>query len=786
MPSLADSRKTRPTVTRSHRDGAVFATLVLMACSGSTVQAGTTIGEGVAGPDRDVPPPDVSRLEALCGPRLAPPPDPTAAERRRHPDTPTELEADEIIGEGAIGRYRLRGEAMFRRLDQWLVSERLDYHELDGIATVLDPFRYQESGLNLEGRQAQFDLERDLLNVDDATFRLWEEYAHGDATTLRSEPGLTRMTHLRYSTCPPDRELWWMRAEELDLDHEAGEGRARHARVEVAGLPIFYAPYLSFPIDDRRRSGVLPPTIGNSQSDGWMVRVPVYANIAPNYDATLFPTWYQRRGTQLGGQFRYLQPSYEGQISGEYLPNDEQFGEDRWQGRFRQDGELPFDINYSADLNRVSDIEYQRDFSSDLISSSSREVESRADLSRSVRAHTVRAEATHYQSLREDETSPSLRRVPAVTYNFTPDRLYGIQYGLDTEAVRFGLPDGADGDTGNRYHADAAAAYPIRGQAFFLEPAVRLRHTRYDANRDDPGAPEGPTRSLPTFSVDSGLFFERPIQTENQFFMQTLEPRLFYLYTPFEDQDDLPVFNTGERTFTVSQLFSDNRFSGVDRIGDADQVTGAITTRLLDVLEGREYARASIGQVYYRRDRRVTLPGATPDDRRRSDLFAEGEADLPGGVSIRGEVVYDPDAEQQTAGAWRARWQARPAPGSIINLDYRRREERSQPEESLEVTQEQIDASAVARIDTQWSVFTAVQHSLLEDVSLDLAAGFEYRTCCWTVRTTARRYQRGSVGNLEPENAIMFEFDLRGLGSLGDDTESFLRGVVPDYEDTVF
>lgn len=728
--------------------------------------------------------PGEARLEALCGPRLAPRPDPDAVARRGHPDTPLELEAEEVILYGAVGRYELRGEAFMRRLDQWLTSDEATLDDHAGRATVPGSFHYQESGLNLMGASGRFNLDTDTMDVEQATFRFWEDYAHGDAARLRAEPGLTALDDLRYSTCPPDRELWWMRAESLDLDHEAGEGRARHARVEIGGVPVFYAPYLSFPIDDRRRTGVLPPRFGNDGTHGWHARVPVYLNLAPNYDATVFPTWYQRRGEQLGGQYRYLQRSFEGQVGLEYLPDDQLAERDRWQALFDHSGELPWSINYSADVNRVSDDDYLRDFTSDLISSSPSELESRFDVGRSVGSHAVNAEAIHYQTLRG---SPSLRRLPRVTYDYTPGRIAGFDVGVNTEAVAFRLPDSGVDDTGRRYHAETEISRDWRGQAYFVEPAAILRHTRYDADRADPDDPSNLTRTIPTFSLDSGIFLERPYQFGERLFMQTLEPRLFYLYTPFEDQDDLPVFETRERSLNVSQLFSTNRFTGVDRIGDADQISASITSRFLDVFAGREYARASVGQVYFRRDREVTLDGDIGEEQRRSrsNIFGELDLNLPAGFEGRAEYVHDPDASEQVSGNYRLRWQARPRPGSIMNVDYRRTEAR-QDDGGMETTREQIDASTVVSLGPTWSVFGAVQHSLLEDTVLDLAGGFEYRTCCWTARATARRYQRGSGTDLEPENTFMVEFDLRGLASFGDDTESFLRDVVRGYDETVF
>ena len=724
-----------------------------------------------------------ARREALCGPRLARPPDIVDPRMRTAPGTPLVLEADSIFIDSTAARYQLRGKVLMERLDQWLRSDAVDYDAAADRALVPTPFSYSEAGLNLEGTSAEIDLGADTLDVEHARYRLWENYAHGEAGRMNNREGrYTSLDNLRYSTCPPGQEMWWLRASRLDLDTGEGMGRARHTRVEVGGVPLFYFPYLVFPIDDRRRTGLLPPNIGNSSSHGTHVTLPVYLNLAPNYDATIYPTYYSRRGQQIGADFRYLQPSFSGEMTAEYLPNDQILEEDRWAGQLSHRGRLPADIRYDAEINRVSDEDYLRDFSSNLAASSPAELESRASVSQSAGAHSWQAQVRHWQTLRGD---PSYRRWPQVDYQHLPGRLPGgVDYRLTSEAVRFAHPDESDRDTGDRVHIEPRFARPWRHPAFFLEPALTARYTRYDLDRPDEDAPESPTRSVPTASLDSGIFLERPFRIGDRLMMQTLEPRLFYLYTPYRDQDDLPVFDTDERSFTVSQLFSENRFSGVDRIGDADQVTVAVTTRFLDVFAGRQFLRGSVGQIHYRRDRRVTLDGEAGDEeeRNRSDIFVDADAALPGNVMLRGDYQYDPYEEKWASYSYRAVWQYRPAPDTVLNIDYRVREERVENGDNNRT--EQIDTSAVVGLGASWSVFGAWQRSLEERVNLEVAGGVEYRECCWAVRGTMRRYRTGS--ELEAENIFMLELELTGLASFGQDTRGFLSDMVPGHDDTLF
>ncbi|MFW6346324.1 MAG: LPS-assembly protein LptD, partial [Halomonas sp.] len=611
-------------------------------------------------------------------------------------------------------------------------------------------------------------------------------------------------------TCPPGEELWWLHAGTLELDHEAGVGRAHHARLEIGGIPWLYTPYLQFPIDDRPHTGVLPPSFGQSESDGTRLAVPVYVRLAPNYDLTLTPTYYSRRGLQLAAEGRYLHRSQEGELEVSYLPDDEAYAErlrergeagteaDRWALSWRHDGDLPAGIDYRLDVERVGDKDHLRDFSSDLAGSSDAELESRALAHQSLGNHRWEAEAQHWQNLRPESRSDPYRRWPAVRYTHTPGPLAGgVHYTLEGEAVHFDLPQGAEGSgdderpTGRRYHLQPRLAWPVQEQAFFVEPAVSLHHTEYDLTRPA-GSPrtERLSRTVQIASLDAGLFLERPFTLGSRPLLQTLEPRLFYLYAPHREQSAFPNFDTSERGNTVAQLFQENRFSGIDRIGDAHQVTAALTTRVLDIAEAAEPLRASIGQVYHLDDREVTLSGDPADDQRltrgRSDLFADAQAQLPGGLRLRGEYRYDPYREARAATTFDADWQYRPAAGALVNLGYRLREETTTEdgERVIETTQELVEASTAVPLNERWRAVGAWQRSLLEPSTLELVGGVEYRQCCWAARGLFRRYRRGAEQQIE--NTFMVEFELTGLGRLGQDTAAFLRDVVPDYGKTVF
>lgn len=768
--------------------------------------------------------PATLRRIQLCGPPLAPPPNAVERSQRAAAQTPWLLWADEITANHLQGLYNLRGQARLKRLDQYLRAENVELDNSTGRAFVPGSFSFSQSGLHIWGDSGRFDLRDDNMTVDNAQFRLYPYY-HGAARVLDSTGSATiRIEDLRYTNCPPEAETWLLYAGEMTLNTDAGLAEARHARLEIGGIPWFYIPYIQFPIDNQPQTGLLPPSFGNSNTHGGFFTQPIYLRWAPNYDLTVSPTYYSRRGEKLGTQFRYLQRNLRGAVAAEYMSSDDLFAQQlreeeansperqRWSLDWRHSGDLPANIDYGWDIERVSDEHYLRDFSSDLIGGSDTELESTAHAEQSLGNHHWRSELQYWQNLRPETNLEPYHRWPRVTYEHTPSVLPGgFEYRLEAEGIKFELPESAQVQmqepqpTGERYHLNPRLGWPLRKPAFFIEPALSLHYTRYDIEhllpQDNPqaeisGAEGELERTIPIASIDAGIFLERPFTLGDTPFLQTLEPRLFYLYAPYKKQDQFPVYDTSERPNTVAQLFEENRFSGIDRISAAKQLTTAITSRINNIAKGSEPLRASIGQIYYFRERKVTLeddPDPEELTRDRSDIFADAELRLPGGLNLRAEYRHDPYTDDPVATTFTADMQIRPAPRALVNVSYRIREELNEqgPDEEpiLERTQDYIEASGVMPINVNWSVIGGWQYSRLERANLEVVGGLEYRSCCWAVRGVARRFRRPtSAGTDNPgtENAIMFEFELTGLGNFGDDSQSFIEQVVPGYGESSF
>lgn len=559
--------------------------------------------------------------------------------------------------------------------------------------------------------------------------------------------------------------------------------------MRIGGIPVLYSPYASFPIDDRRKSGWLAPRVGGG-SDGFDFAAPYYWNIAPNYDATLVPRVISDRGNQAGGEFRYLYSGGSGQIDGEWLPDDDQLGIDRERLRLRHYGSLLPGVRLDADINHVSDDRYFVDLGDSMNTSSTSVLGSMAQLSGGGRKWHWSVLADEYELILPDTDErfqeDPYKRLPRLAFSYH-DRASQWRFGVNSEWVDFASEDfcatGSGGAClltkpveGSRFDLMPYLGYDLERSYGFLRARGSLRYTSYDLDLAPSDAPTftdaSVSRTTPIFSLDSGLVFERPNAFGDSGLRQTLEPRVYYLYVPQREQSDLPVFDTAELDFSFAQLFRENRYTGADRQADANQLTLALSSRLLDDADGAERAALNVGQIYYFDDPSVYLPdeiaAGVLDERQRSAYVAEIRARLSGTWSVSGGLRYDPEAENTDFGA--VRLQKRFGQAGLMNIGYRYRPGQL----------EQGDLSALVPINDHWRGVFRWNYSLRESTTLEAVAGFEYVSCCYSVRLLGRNYLRG-IGT-ERRTAVFLEFELTGLGSLGRDTGDFLRRAILGYQ----
>ncbi len=705
---------------------------------------------------------------ALC----APEPDIVHTPASPIGDTRVRLFADEALVDRA-GMSVFRGNAVLSRDGRSLAADELRFDESRGYAEAEGNVVFDDGDLRMESRQGHLYLESQTGAFDSALYRYRPMHARGEAGDVeRLGPEQVRLTGATYTTCDPGNEDWILRARQVDLDQAAGDGTARGVSLRFKGVPLFYTPYITFPIDDRRKSGFLYPGFGNSDASGLDLSIPYYWNIAPHRDATLTPRLLGDRGLLLGGEFRYLNPRSRGELDVAYL-DDRAFGDERGALSFRHRGEPLERTTVDVLLNTVSDRDYLADLGGTLDASSTTHLESRADVRYAGSGWNLLTRFQGYQTV--DPAIPSearpYQRLPQVLFQSgLPGVPGGLEGDLRAEWVAFERDDSL---TGQRLDLTPALRMPMRRTFGFLTPEVKYRYTSYRLSGTEPGEPRSPDRALPIFSLDSGLFFDRPLQGGR---MQTLEPRLYYLYVPHRDQDALPLFDTGRMDFSFDQLFRDTRFSGADRVGDANQLTLALTSRLIDAGSGEERLRASAGQILHFDDRRVTLePGGEPVTRGSSSLVAEAALRMARAWYSRAAVQWDPHREQTEMAT--AQLQYRGAGRRIANLGYRLREDPSRPDRDLE----QVDVSAAWPLSAQWDVVGRYNYSLRDNRDVEILMGFEYESCCWRARVVGRRYLTAS-GDREYNNAIHFQLILKGLAGLGTGLEDLLGESIRGFE----
>ena len=699
---------------------------------------------------------------------------------------PVEASAARVTSED--GTVTLDGGARIDWAGRSVTADSARYVPDTGEIDVDGALVFEGPGVRLASEGARVDLDDDVFETGRTSYRLDVDgrRASGRASGARGEPdGVFELEGATYSTCPPERLDWFIRADRIRLDTEAGVGTARGIALRFKGVPVFALPAFSFPVGTKRKTGFLAPAVARGDRTGFEVLVPWYWNIRPELDATFVPRLMTKRGVQLQSELRWLNSRGAWTLDHEILSDRERDDEWRSFARLEHAGTLGSRWRTEVEYATVSDEAYFEDLGNSLRTASITHLEQRAEL---VYEDPLTVAAVRLQGF--ETVDPTLdvpaarpyRRVPQVAVSTEyPDRPFGLRGSVDGEFVYF---DRADSVTGARVDLRPELSLPLGGDAWFVRPGASWRLTHYGLDDGGPQDLDSTTRTLPTASLDAGLFFDRRLGTGGS--VQTLEPRLFYLRVPYRDQDELPVFDSSAFDFNVSQLFRENRYSGPDRVADADQVSLALTTRVIDGGDGRESLRASIGQIVFLDERRVRLPqeefGATGGlgerDANRSDLVAELRTRLRPDWIASANLQWNPDTNTTVRGS--ALVSYRPGPDRIVNLGHR------VVSTGTSAETEQLDVSAIWPLAglgaPQWRLSGRWNYSLDADVSLETLLGVEYESCCWALRAAARRYI--SDDGEDHDNAFYLQLVLKGLAPVGQDYGTALESAILGYRDT--
>ena len=687
---------------------------------------------------------------------------------------PTTIDAERIEGIGDV-EVTARGNAEIRRDDMLIFGDTLRFNRESGRAQGEGGVRLQRGLDRFYGPRFEYNTLDDTGVFESPTFLIQRERdVRGGADQLEFlGKDRYRFTNASYTTCRPGQDDWVLQAAELDLDFENEEGKAKSPRLRFFDVPILGFPFASFPLENRRRSGILTPYYSQTTNRGFEVGVPYYWNIAPERDLTMTPVFMAKRGIQLKNQGRYLERDYTGELRLEYLPEDKEFGASRKGLSWQHAHTFMPNLTAQLDLNRVSDDRYFTDLSSQVrqVSISNLQQDGYVTYSGHFGSspYTAQARVQKFQTLQDPlaPITPPYHRVPQLTFSTNVNELAGLfDATLPAEYVTFAHRTLVDG---TRVSVNPSAALPMLSPGFFLTPRVGMRAVGYTLHRSALGQ-QSPHTEIPWFSADTGLIFERDARFFGDTLTQTLEPRLYYVYVPYRNQDHIPLFDTALADFNFPQLFTENRFTGGDRFGDANQATFAVTSRFLQP-NGQEAFRATIGQRYYFRDERVGLTPTTP-------LRTNLESDVLGSVGGRlfRYWTFDTTAQynrlQQRSERYTASVRYTPELAKVLNASYRFSRE----------TIRQIDLSAQWPIAAGWYGVGRYNYSFLDKRLLEGLAGVEYNAGCWVFRAVVQRVQAATQVS---STGLFFQLEFNGVGQVGtDDAVALLSRSVPGYSVT--
>ena len=679
-----------------------------------------------------------------------------------NPDTVV-LEAGSVEAQlGDRPTARMSGGVLLRRDDKLAGAESARYDPEQRALFLEGGVRYEDPGTQILSRAAEFGYDMGRIRFEGAEFSLGSSNARGAADSLEiNEAGTLALAGVEYTTCPPGSEDWLLQGKSIVLDTREGIGTAKGMRLRFFDVPILYLPYISFPIGDARKSGVLTPEIGSTSRSGNEIRVPYYWNIAPNYDATITPRLLTSRGLQLQTQFRYLTPRNEGTITADYLPDDERLDRTRHQVRFAHRTLFDNGWRNRISFREVSDSQYFEDLGGSLSVSSITHLDRHVSFDYFSERVSMFAQVQDYQTIDDAIASDEepYRRLPQVLVNANLPR-GPLRFAIDTELVNFDRDTGA---TGWRFNAAPSAELLLGRPGLFFKPGVSLDYTVYDLGNTLPGQDSTPERTVPISSIDTGLVLERTMANAGR--IQTIEPRLLYVHIPFRDQDSFPVFDTIAPDINLVQLYRKNRFLGIDRIGDTDQLSVGVTSRVLDVGTGRELMTATIGQTRYFSDRIVTLPDTSAATFESSDYIAKVRFLLFENVNF--DFGHQWGTGESGTTKSEARLQYSPAQNKILNLAYRFRRD------SLE----QGDLSWSWPVAKRWNFVGRYNFSFRDREVLEQFFGLEYESCCWGLRLVSRRHISTRDGTRD--SSFGLQLVLKGMTSVGTAADKLLeRGIL--------
>lgn len=674
------------------------------------------------------------------------------------------LEADSLIGQ-KDHQLEATGDAVLRQDGKLIRADKIVYTPKDRNVDAQGGVMLEQQGDRMSGPHLHMDLNSGSGVMEQPSFYIRETNGRATATSMDIlDTQHYSFKNATYTTCPAGNDDWYLNMDALQLDRANELGTAHGATVEFKGVPFIYTPYIDFPLNDHRKSGFLSPIYGSTSKGGMDLTIPYYWNVAPNADATFAPRAMLKRGVQLNNEFRYMGEGYGGELHGDVLPYDQLLKRNRAHFSARHNQVVIPGLNGFLNFNRVTDDAYYRDLGTVMSSSAQVNLLQEGGFNLNEEGWNTTARVQRYQTL-QDPLAPiavPYARMPQITTS-AARIVADANLAVAGEYVEFSHPTQVNG---KRLVVNPSVSYPLLNEpAFYLTPKLAMYSTRYAMGLNNTAALPDATRTLPLFSVDSGLSFERATSFFGESYLQTLEPRAFYVYVPYRKQDLLPNFDTAQADFSFTQIFTENRFFGSDRIGDANQITLATTTRVLSDSNGAERFKLTLGERFSFITPQVTLLTPTTTTSKSDILLAVG-----GGVGkqayLDSLVDFDPNQSQVQQYGWIARY--RPEPGKALNFGYR----------FTRNTLRQTDVSTQWPIARNWGAVARMNYSFQDKRILDSIAGLEYNESCWTLRFVAQHY---TTATRQVNTGFFVQLELSDLMQFGSDPLMVLKQNVPGY-----
>jgi LPS-assembly protein len=681
-----------------------------------------------------------------------------------NPAEPAVIEADSLVGQ-KDNQIEATGDATISQGGQSIRADRLLYqqssHEVDAQGSVV----LDQDGNTMSGPHLLFNMDSGAGKMEQPQFYLKENNARGSADLLhiqdRQHFSLDKAT---YTTCPAGNQDWFLKMGTLEIDRTRQIGAAWNATIDFKGVPILYSPWMDFPLSNRNKSGFLAPVFGGTSSSGYEVTLPYYWNIASNFDATITPSEMTKRGLMLGNEFRYLEPGYRGEVHVDVLPNDKLANHSRELFSLKHDQILTNRWFGYVNATRVGDNAYFVDLGDTVSVTSQVNLLQEVGLKYISDDWTANLREQRYQTLQDPAAPiiPPYARMPQLTIG-TQQIHSGMHLEFNGEYVDFTHPTLVNG---SRLVINPSVSYPLLGDSpFYITPKMALHFTNYVMGENNPGAMPNASRSLPILSVDSGVIFERDSNMFGGNYLQTLEPRAYYVYIPYRDQSTLPDYDSALADFNFTQIFTENRFSGSDRIGDANQITLAATSRLLDQRSGAERLKFMMGERFSSITPQVNL--VTPaTSAGKSDILLAASGQVSRAWTLDSEFQFDPN--QSHAQLFNIAAHYRPEAGKVLNLGYRFQRN----------TLRTVDLSTQWPLLNRWHMMGRWNYSLQDARILEAIAGLEYNQSCWTVRLVVQRF---ATATLQTNTSFFLQLELNGFVKVGPDPLTMLKQSVPGY-----